>query len=194
MTGTTSNYPVQLEIDAAAPQGRLSILFRLILVIPHTVILYFLGLAVWVVGVLAWFAIVFAGRFPEGLLRFTIGVTRWSTRANAYSSLLTGRYPPFSLDEESDYPVRLTVVEQIKGRHRLTALLRIILAIPHLVVLSILGFVAGLIQVAAWLAGIVLGRVPDGLHNFLYGYSCWNARFSAYLGLLVDEYPPFSFR
>ena len=75
MTATTSGYPVQLEIDAAASQGRLSILFRLILVIPHTVILYFLGLAVWVVGVLAWFAIVFAGMFPEGLLRFTIGVT-----------------------------------------------------------------------------------------------------------------------
>ena len=193
MTTTTSNYPVQLEIDAAAPQGRLSILFRLILVIPHTVILYFLGLAVWVVGVLAWFAIAILGRFPEALLRFTIGYTHWNTRANAYSSLMTGRYPPFSMDAEGDYPVRLAVEERTEGRNRLTTLFRLILIIPHAIVLSILGVIAGFVLVAAWLVGIVLGRVPDGLHNFLVGYSRWNARANAYGGLLVDEYPPFSF-
>ena len=69
----TSDYPVQLEIDGPAPQGRLSILFRLILAIPHLVVLYFLGIAVWIVGILAWFAIVILGRFPEALLRFRIG-------------------------------------------------------------------------------------------------------------------------
>ena len=193
MTTTTSGYPVQLEIDPPEEQGRLSILFRLILAIPHLIVLYFLGIAVGIVGILAWFTIVILGRFPEALLRFTIGYTHWNTRANAYSNLMTGRYPPFSMDAEGDYPVRLTVEEQTEGRNRLTTLFRLILIIPHAIVLSILGIIAGFVLVAAWLVGIVLGRVPDGLHNFLVGYSRWNVRANAYGGLLVDEYPPFSF-
>ena len=193
MTATTSGYPVQLEIDPVGPQNRLSILLRLILAIPHLVVLYFLGIAVWIVGILAWFTIVILGRFPETLLRFTIGYNHWSARANAYSSLMTGQYPPFSMDAEWDYPVQLTVEEKTEGRNRLTTLFRLILIIPHAIVLSILGVIAGFVLIAAWLVGIVLGRVPEGLHNFLVGYTRWNARASAYGGLLVDEYPPFSF-
>ena len=193
MTAMNSEYPVHLEIDPAAPQGRLSILFRAILAIPHFIVLYFLGIAVWIVGVLAWFAIVILGRFPQALLRFTIGYNYWNARANAYVSLLTGAYPPFSMDAEGDYPVRLTVEEQVEGRNRLTTFFRLILVIPHAIVLSVLGIVAWFVLVAGWLVGVVLGRVPDGLHNFLYGYTCWNTRVNAYGGLLVDEYPPFRF-
>ena len=188
-----SEYPVQLEIDPAAQQGRLSILLRLILVIPHAIVLYFLGIAVGLVGILAWFAIVILGRFPASMLRFTIGYSLWNARANAYSNLLTGRYPPFSLDEEADYPVRLTVEEKIEGRNRLTTFFRLILIIPHAIVLSFLGIIAWFVLIAAWLVGVVLGRVPEGMHNFHVGVSRWNVRVNAYGGLLVDEYPPFSF-
>ena len=193
MTTTTSGYPVQLVIDPSEEQGRLSILFRLVLAIPHLIVLYFLGIAVGIVGILAWFTIVILGRFPAGMLRFTIGITRWAARVNAYGSLLTGRYPPFSLDEEPDYPVRLTIPERTEGRNRLTTLFRLLLIIPHGIVLYFLGIVAAFVMLAAWLSGIVLGRVPEGLHNFLYGFSCWSERVNAYGSLLVDEYPPFSF-
>ena len=63
-------------MDDVAPQGRLSILFRAILVIPHAIVLWLLGIAVSVVVVLAWFTVVIAGRFPEALLRFTAGYGR----------------------------------------------------------------------------------------------------------------------
>ena len=59
--------------------------------------------------------------------------------------------------------------------------------------LSLLGIVVGFVGVAAWLAGIVLGRIPEGLHNFLVGYTRWTERAAAYSYLLVDDYPPFSF-
>ncbi len=193
MTAMDSEYPVRLEIDPAAPQGRLTILFRVILAIPHSIILYFLGIAVTIVGILAWFAIVLLGRFPQSLLRFTIGYNHWSARVNAYSSLLTSRYPPFSMDQEGDYPVRLFVVEQVEGRNRLTTFFRLILIIPHAIVLSFLGIIVGFVLIAAWLVGLVLGRVPEGLHEFLVGITRWNTRVNAYGGLLVDEYPPFSF-
>jgi hypothetical protein len=193
MTVATEGYPVRFEVDDATPQGRLSLLLRFILIIPHVIILSLLGIAVGIVIMLAWFAIVFAGRFPAALVRFTIGYARWAARANAYGSLLTGAYPPFSLDEEPDYPVRLIIPERTTGRSRLTTFFRCLLLIPHEVVLYFLGIIAGFVGLAAWLAAIVLGRVPGGLHNFLVGYTRWTERASAYAYLLVDEYPPFSF-
>ena len=193
MTVESPGYPVRFEVDDVAPQGRFSILLRGILVIPHAIILMLLGWAVSIVITLAWFTIVIAGRFPAALVRFTIGFSRWAARANAYGSLLTGAYPPFSMDEEPDYPVRLNIPERTEGRNRLTAFFRCLMLIPHEIVLSLLGIVAGFVLVAAWLAGIVLGRVPGGLHSFLVGFTAWTERASAYGYLLVDEYPPFSF-
>lgn len=116
MTVEAPAYPVRFEVDDVAPQGRLSILFRWLLIIPHVIILALLGIAVGIVIMLAWFAIVFAGRSPAALVRFTIGYARWAARVNAYGSLLTGAYPPFSMEEEPDYPVRLTVPERTTGR------------------------------------------------------------------------------
>ena len=193
MTVATEGYPVQFEVDPPAAQNRLSIFFRWLLVIPHVIVLNFLGLAAGVLITFAWFTILFAGRFPAGMLRFTIGFSRWAARANAYGTLLTDRYPPFSMEEEPDYPVRHAVQEQTEDRNRLTAFFRCILLIPHEIVLSLLGIALVFVALVAWVAGVALGRVPEGLHNFLAGYTRWTERASAYAYLLVDEYPPFSF-
>ena len=66
--------------------------------IPHYVVLFVLGVAVVVVTIIAWFAILFTGTYPRGLFDFVVGVGRWSTRVWAYAFLLvTDTYPPFSL-------------------------------------------------------------------------------------------------
>ncbi len=194
MTAMNASYPVQLEVDPAVPQNRLAVLLRVILVIPHVIVWYFLGIVQEIVGVLSWIVIVITGRFPAGLLGFAIGLLRWQVRVNAYTSLLTGAYPPFSVGEESGYPVRLSVARQTTGRNRLTALVRIILALPHIIALAVVGILVVLVEIVTWLVAIALGRVPDGLHAFLAGYNVWTARASAYFNLLVDDYPPFSFR
>jgi hypothetical protein len=74
-------------------------LVKWFLAIPHYVILFFLFIAAFVVTVIGWFAIIFTGRYPQGLFTFVVGVLRWSWRVHAYAFLLaTDRYPPFSLD------------------------------------------------------------------------------------------------
>ena len=205
-----SGYPVQLEIDAAAPQNRFKVFFRPILVIPHWIIIGLLGIVAFVVWLLASLSIVITGRYPAPLLRFSTGYARWATRVSAYGGaysyneqtgigvitggFLTDKYPPFTLGEAPEYPVRLHVAEQVEGRNRLTGFfpVRLIMLIPHIIILAILGIIVTIATIVAWLAGIVLGRLPEWLHDFIAGYTRWSTRASIYGGLLVDEYPPFS--
>jgi hypothetical protein len=74
-------------------------LVKWFLAIPHYIVLFFLGIAAFVCVVIAWFAILFTGRYPRGFFDFVVGVARWSLRVAAYAVLLTtDRYPLFSLD------------------------------------------------------------------------------------------------
>ncbi|MGH9230828.1 MAG: DUF4389 domain-containing protein [Acidimicrobiales bacterium] len=79
-------------------RNRLTVGFRIILVIPQAIVLAVLVVAALVAWVIAFFAVLFTGRWPEGLRSFVVGVMRWGTRVSAYFLLLTDTYPPFSLE------------------------------------------------------------------------------------------------
>jgi len=79
-------------------RNRVTVFFRIFLMIPHLIALAVLGVAAFVVYVIAWFAVLFTGRFPEGMRNFVLGVMRWYVRLSSYSLLLHDVYPPFSLD------------------------------------------------------------------------------------------------
>src|SRR5437868_9313340 len=73
-------------------------LVKWLLAIPHYVVLFFLWIAAAVAVILAWFAILFTGRYPQGLFNFVVGVIRWTNRVTAYAfALVTDEYPPFRL-------------------------------------------------------------------------------------------------
>ncbi len=185
-------FPFTLDIEPPAAQSRLTIFFRYILAIPHLIIVAALGIAVEVLVVLSWFIILFTGRMPGGIASFIVGVYHWAVRSQAYVYLLTGRYPPFALGSDESYPVRLAGEAQLEGRNRLTVLLRIILVIPHAIVLYILQIVASILLFIGWVVGIFAGRIPGFIHTFVAGYFRWNTRVGAYMLLLTDTYPPFS--
>ena len=98
---TDDEQAVHLELpypDAARELNRWLPLVKWLLAIPHYVVLAFLYLALFVTVVIAWFAILFGGRYPRGLFIFAEGVLRWTNRVGAYAFLLvTDRYPPFRL-------------------------------------------------------------------------------------------------
>jgi hypothetical protein len=193
MSSVPVSYPVVVEVDPPAPQNRWSVFFRLILAVPHMLILnYGMQNLQGIVAVVAWFAILFTGRYPASLFRFAVGVERWNVRALGYVGLLSGRFPPFGLDESDVYNVRYSVIPALENRNRLTTFFRLFLAIPHLVVLLFLWLAAFVVLVIAWFAALFAGSVPAGLHGFLEGVLRWSARVASYLMLLTDEYPPFS--
>jgi len=185
-------YPVTVDIAPPAPQSRLTVLFRIVMVIPHQIVLNFLQIAGEVITLIAWFAILFTGKYPAGMFGFVVGYLRWSTRVGAYSALLTGVYPPFALDEAAAYPIRISVQPQLEGRNRLTVFFRLLMVIPHVIVLALVSIVAALALIAGWFVALFTGIVPEGIHNFVAGVSRWSVRVNAYALLLTDEYPPFS--
>lgn len=184
-------YPFGLEVDPPAPQSRLTVFFRYLMAIPHIIITAALGYALAAVTVIAWFAILFTGRYPAGLLGFAVNIQHWSTRSNGYVYLLTGVYPPFELGPAA-YPVRMTGEGVVEGRNRLTVFFRYFMLIPHIFVLFFIGLAAGVVLFVAWLVALFTGSVPEGMHNFLAGALRWTTRVTNYAYLFNDEYPPFS--
>jgi hypothetical protein len=99
---TVEEQSVHLEIDypdVKTTLNRWMPLVKWLLAIPHYIVLFFLGICLFVAGIIAWFAILFTGQYPRGLFDFVVGIIRWSLRVNAYAFLLvTDQYPPFSLN------------------------------------------------------------------------------------------------
>jgi hypothetical protein len=208
-------HPVEVHVEPATEnRDRLTVAFRLILAIPHLLLVGgpialglswpwaaeagqrlelgsggVLGAVAVVVAIIAWFAIVFNGRYPDGLWNLAAFYLRWRVRAVAYTTLLRDEYPPFG---EGDYPAALELRAPDAERDRLTVAFRIVLAIPHILAVWVLGIAWALTTLIAWFAILFTGRYPEGLYHFAVGVLRWSIRVEAYLLLLHDEYPPFS--
>jgi hypothetical protein len=170
-----------------APQNRLTVLVRIILAIPHLVVLYALGIAAEVVLIICWFAALFLGRLPDGLAGFLSGYLRWLVRVQAYVFLLTDRYPPFELGD-ADYPVQILL--RPGPLNRLAVLFRIILAIPAslLSALVVLGMET-IVMFVTWLIVLIAGQLPRSLYEAIAAGQRYYFRHSAYLFLLTGTYP-----
>jgi Domain of unknown function (DUF4389) len=188
-TGGPGATPDEILVAFAepAPQNRLTVLVRIILAIPHLVVLYALSIAAQVVLIICWFAALFLGRLPEGLGDFLAGYLRWVARVQAYLLLLTDRYPPFALGEE-DYPVQILL--RPGPLNRLAVFFRIILAIPAslLAALVTLGMET-IVLFVTWLIVLITGRMPSSLYEAFAAGLRYYLRHTGYLFLLTGTYP-----
>jgi hypothetical protein len=91
-------YPVIVRINYTEKLSRLTTFFRPIMVIPHLIVLWALGIAAAVIAFIAWWAILFTGKYPRWAFLFVSGYVRWYTRVGSYYLLLTDKYPPFSIE------------------------------------------------------------------------------------------------
>jgi len=186
-------YPVSYAADYAAEgRNRLTTFFRYIVAIPWQIVMALYGFVASFAIVIAWFALLFTGRFPEGLYNFVGGYVRMSARVNAFSYLLTDEYPPFNGADDPAYPVRTGIPEPLDKYSRLKVLFRYIIGIP----VMLLGFVHAIILMVvtliAWFAILFTGRHPEGLFGPARSASAYLTRSMAYFGLLTEDWPPFS--
>ena len=211
---STAPSPVHLDAHLDEDLSRGLWLVKWLLALPHVVILVFLWMATAVLTIVAFFAILFTGRYPRAIFDFNVGVMRWSWRVAYYSygALGTDRYPPFTLHEVDDYPTHLTIDYPERLSRGLVLVKWWLLAIPHYLVVALFvgqtlwwsdsgdmvgdykASIPGLIGVLVVVAAVVLlftGRYPREIFDFVLGMNRWVLRVYAYTGLMTDTYPPF---
>jgi hypothetical protein len=190
-------------------------LVKWFLAIPHYIVLAGLWFAFAVTTLMAFFSILFTGRYPRSLFYFNVGVLRWTWRVGfyTYAALGTDRYPPFTLaktgypaDFDVDYPERLS--------HGLVLVKSWLLAIPQLIIVGLFtanvfywwtargdwtsgtqngGGISllGLLVVIAGFFLLFTRKYPPALFDLILGINRWVYRVITYVALMRDEYPPF---
>jgi hypothetical protein len=206
-------YPLRLTGELSPKLSRGLWLVKWLLAIPHFILLFFLWIGFVVVSVIAFFAILFTGRYPRTLFDFNVGVLRWSWRVGfySYSALGTDKYPPFTLKDVPDYPARLEVEYPQSLSRGLVLVKWWLLALPHYLIVAVFaggawaswsgaggmwgnatsGGLIGLLVLFAGLAVLFTGRYPKSLYDFVLGMNRWVFRVAAYSSLMTDTYPPF---
>ena len=201
-------YPVQFNVDYPdGPRNRLTALVRIILVIPILIVVALVSgysssgnltvdqaTSPLVVGGVVWSAtilmLLFRRKYPRWWFDWNLELQRFSARVGAYLGLLRDEYP--STDEEQSVHLDIPYPAAEKDLNRFLPLVKWLLAIPHYIVLIILGLIEFIITIIAWLAILILGRYPKGMFDFVVGVSRWGYRVAAYAFLLsTDRYPPF---
>jgi hypothetical protein len=196
---SAATYPVRVDAQLDAQLSRWLWVVKWLLAIPHYIVLALLWMAFAVLSVVAFFAILFTGRYPRGIFAFNVGVLRWTWRVlyYAYGALGTDTYPPFTLAEVPDYPAHFDVAYPQHLSRGLVLVKWWLLALPQYLVVGFLGGASpsnGLIELLVVIAGIVLavtGRYPRDLYDLILGFNRWVLRVVAYAGLMTDAYPPF---
>lgn len=200
-----NNYPATLTIDYPENANRITVLFRLFLIIPILIILVLLSYhgasskqfpdeSYWV-GILViptLLMIVFRRKYPRWWFDWNVQLTKFSFRVGSYMLLLRHEYP--STDEEQGIHIKINYPNVKTELNRWMPLVKWLLVFPHLIVLFFLMIGVFTSTILAWVMILISGKYPKKMFNFVVGTLRWILRVQAYALLLItDKYPPFSF-
>ena len=185
-------YPVRYEADYVQDRNRATTFFRWLLAIPWLIVIQIYAIGAFVVAFLAWFAILFTGRYPEGLYNFQAGFLRFAGRTNGWLNLQTDEWPPFGFDDAPQYPVRVAVDAPPEKYNRWKTAFRLIVGIPVMFMVSLFGSLYPLAAAIAWFHIVFTGRTSGGVHNVLTVGLAYTLRTSAYFLLVTERFPPVS--
>ncbi len=209
MAQSSTSYPMSLSIDyPEKPLDRLTTFFRIFTVIPIFIILALLAgssgneeslargwswqySSAGFVAIPLLLMLVFRQKYPRWWFDWNIALVKFSTRVCAYLALLRDEYP--STDEDQAVHIEIPYPDAERDLSRGMPLVKWLLAIPHYIVLVVIGILAIFSVVIAWFAILFTGRYPLGLFDFVVGVLRWSLRVEVYAFLLTtDRYPPFS--
>ena len=182
-------HPIGFIVTDDLQRNRLTVFFRLLLAIPHLIVLAVWGIVVYIAVIIAWFAALFTSRVPNGLHNFNANYLRYTTHVFGYLYLLADPWPPFG--GATAYPIDVRV-DSPEPQGRLGVFFRVILAIPALILAGVFRQVNGIVAFLGWFYCLAMGRMNEGMRNI----SAWLLRYElqtyGYLFLLTSKYPSLS--
>ena len=198
--GRLSDYPVVVDVPTDAGQNRLwgipfvGLIIRAILVIPQVIVLWILAILTGFLFLISWIPILINGRQAGFIYTIMGGYLRLAIRVNLYVGLITGRYPPFGPSGEHTIDVTF---DESERQNRLWGIpfvgvwVRLIILIPHYIVLALLGILVAFMFLVSWAPVLFTGRQADVIVRWVGGFERWALRVGAYSLLLTGKYPPF---
>ena len=186
-----ASYPVQFDVDyPEAGRNRLTVAFRVVLAIPALIVLWVINTTQALLFLPPLLLILFRNKYPRWWFDWNLQLLRFENRVVAYLLLLRDEYP--STDEEQSVHLDIGYPDVAGELNRGLPLVKWLLAIPHYVVLAVLGIAVTVTVVVGWFIVLFTGRLPRGLFDFTVGVLRWSNRVTGYAYILVtDVYPPF---
>ncbi|MGH3757695.1 DUF4389 domain-containing protein [Actinophytocola sp.] len=189
-------YPTQLDFRGSRQIARWRPLVQWLLAIPQLLIANALSMLRGVLTLIALFTVLFTRRIPRPLFDAIAMTFRYEWRATSYALFLRKEYPPFDFqptaDDDGADPHTLVTFTYPGQMSRWQPLVKWLLAVPHYFVLLTLAIAAIAVVIVGFFAVLITGEYPQGLRDFLVGVYRYNLRVQAYVGLLTDQYPPFT--
>lgn len=186
-------YPVTFAADIPVEgRNRLSTFLRYIFAIPAMIVAFLFTIGAMFATFIAWFALVFTGRYPEGIYNFNSKALRMTARANSFLYLANDEMPPLNGDEDPGYPAAVGIAEPLGEYSRMKALFRLIVGIPVFILNYVQQIIGGVVSIIAWFAILFTGKMPEGLVKPLHGSLAYQTKAGAYMLLMTEDYPPFS--
>ena len=183
-------HAVRLAVFDDLKRSRLTVFFRLILLIPHQLWQYLWAFVIGILVIVNWFAVLARARTPEDLHLLLARALRYWTHVTSYTYLVSNPYPTF-FGRLGAHPVDLEVEEPERQR-RVITLFRLILAIPAFVIAYVFIYVMLVVAFIGWFIALVVGRMPKGMRDLSAYCLQYQAQTWAYLMILTDRYPSFS--
>lgn len=197
-TTTTPGFTFDIVHQDKYSRGQLilrTLFGQVFILIPHGFLLFFVGIGSAILGFIAWWAVLFTGKYPRSFFDFQVSLIKWQVRVQARMWNLLDGYPAFGLSgQDEKVTVNIPYPEKLSQGLLLLRLFFqfIYVIIPHGICLFFRAIATVFVIFFAWWAVLFTGSYPKGMFNFVIGTLRWSTRVSMYLSFLTDQYPPFS--
>ena len=182
-------HQAEFDVPYIEERNRGTTAIRIILVIPHLILAYVWNIASEVATLIHWFICVFTGKRNRALWDFTNNYVAYATRVYSYLGLMHDAYPAFGTDQGA--VLARYNLEYDEQANRLTVGLRIIWAIPALIISILLAIALCVLVIISWFAIVITGKHPKGMFDFMLKAMKYLVQTSAYWSLLTDTYPKY---
>lgn len=182
-------FHVEYTVVGNPKRSRLTNFFRGYMCLPLYIVWFFWAIGIFFVYLVAWFALLFTARYPEGLYAIMARFVRFTSRVSSYRRHLTDVYPPFNGEDDQNYPVRIQIQPPLQRYNRLLVLVNYYYVIPLLICDLGVAIWRGLCSIASWWVILFTGTEPDGLQAQIANATRFLTRAQATQLIMTQKYP-----